>query len=165
MVHSIRLTQTSCHSKSVLSRHIRMLVLRQVPVSYTHLDVYKRQYVHFPTKSVTCWACPPRSWMPLSITSVMLSFSRVYCPMKWHSMTCLKKEKTWTCWKSCRKTTSSSKIQIPISSLPRWARKLSTIDVYKRQPVCSRRDCKGELRSVQWIQWNQIGRASCRERV
>ena len=44
-----------------------------------------------------------------------------------HSMTCLKKENTWTCWKSCRKTTSSSKIQIPISSLPRWARKLSTI--------------------------------------
>ena len=95
----------------------------QLVVPVAHIWYFRS----LPNKSVTCWACPPRSWMPLSITSVMLSFSRVYCPMKWHSMTCLKKENTWTCWKSCRKTTSSSKIQIPISSLPRWARKLSTI--------------------------------------
>ena len=56
-----------------------------------------------------------------------------------HILTCLKKENTWTCWKSCRKTTSSSKIQIPISSLPRWAGKEAVLSRPARKNKPSRK--------------------------
>ena len=54
------------------------------PVSYTHLDVYKRQAAHCTPSPMARWSVWPRLWLPVSLLLSTTSASRPWVMSAWH---------------------------------------------------------------------------------